>query len=211
MSYLRILSQSFVVYSVRQQIRSQFNIICPSFQISHLRQLALKINLSNVICPQIPNAVPFENLNSSSETDEEEQSLGTLFLSYASEDRPFVEGLVSRLDKFAEKVWYDKREIIVGDSIAERISAGLTQATALIAVLSPNSVSKPWVLRELYSSLGRQLASAGINILPILIEKCNLPPILADIRYADFTTSFDVGFNELIAGLQGRRRSMGSS
>ena len=192
---------------IRQHIRLAFGVVSPAFHVSHMCQLAMQINLSNVFLPQIPGSVPLEGQdNPSTNTTTIEQKLGTLFVSYASEDRSFVERLVRRLDRFAERVWYDRREIIAGDSIAERINEGLQQASALIAVLSPHSVTKPWVLREVFSSLGRQLSQKGIKIIPAMAKRCEVPAIMADIRYADFTESFELGFNDLIIGLQGRAR-----
>lgn len=39
-----------------------------------------------------------------------------LFVCHASEDKPFVDRLVAELDRRAMFAWYDKREILVGDS-----------------------------------------------------------------------------------------------
>ena len=98
--------------------------------------------------------------------------------------------------------WYDKREIFVGDSIVEKVNSGLESSDFLIAVLSPRSVVKPWVVREMSSSLMRQLGDKGIRILPLVLESCDIPPLFADLKYADFRTSFDVGLHELITAIQ---------
>ncbi|MDP3683833.1 MAG: toll/interleukin-1 receptor domain-containing protein, partial [Ignavibacteria bacterium] len=126
----------------------------------------------------------------------------TLFLCHASEDKPFVDKLVNELDRHAYYAWYDKREIFVGDSIVEKINDGLKSADYLIVVLSSKSVNKPWVKRELNSSIMRQLSSESILILPILIEDCEIPKLLNDIKYADFRLSFKVGVNELIGSIR---------
>ena len=125
-----------------------------------------------------------------------------LFICHASEDKPFVDKLVNELDQRALYAWYDKREIVVGDSIVARVSAGLSSARYLIAVLSPNAIRKPWVMRELNSSLMRQLADKNIAILPVLIEHCSIPALLADIKYADFTESFDHGLCDLVNSIR---------
>ena len=120
----------------------------------------------------------------------------TLFLCHASEDKPFV-------DKLAKE--YDKREILVGDSIVEKVNSGLENSDLMIAVLSPRSIRKPWVVREMSSSLMRQIADSGITVLPILIEKCVIPALLTDIKYADFTKSFEIGFQELLHSIRKRK------
>lgn len=127
-----------------------------------------------------------------------------LFMCHASEDKPMVDRLVEELDRRALHAWYDKREILVGDSIVGRVNEALTDARFLVVVLSPASVAKPWVTRELNSTLMRQLAREEIVILPVLIADCDLPPLLADLKYADFRHSFERGLEALIAAIRSR-------
>jgi hypothetical protein len=125
-----------------------------------------------------------------------------MFICHASEDSAFVERLVVALDRRALHAWFDKREILVGDSIVHRINEALAETRYLLPVLSSRSVVKPWVRRELNSSLMRQLAGQRITILPVLVDQCDLPPLLADIKYADFRASFDQGFADLLRAIQ---------
>jgi TIR domain len=126
----------------------------------------------------------------------------TLFICHASEDKPFVDRLVHALDSQALHVWYDKREILVGDSIVGRVNQALETVRFVLAVLSPCSVTKPWVVRELNSSLMRQIDRKQVIVLPALIANCDLPPLIADLKYADFRMSFDRGLEELLAGMR---------
>lgn len=120
------------------------------------------------------------------------------FICHASEDKPFVERLCKYLDAAGLPVWYDRREIAVGDSIVQSIEQGLAAASHLIAVFSTTSVSRPWVQRELSSSLMRQLGDQKIQVLPVLIENCKLPALFADIKYADCRVDECNGFNALL-------------
>lgn len=129
----------------------------------------------------------------------------SLFLCHASEDKAFVDRLVVDLDRRAMFAWYDKREIFVGDSIVEKINGALKAADFLVAVMSPRSVSKPWVVREMSSSLMRQLGNDGIRILPVLLEPCEIPPLLADLKYADFGGSFEKGMMDLVTAIRGHK------
>lgn len=125
-----------------------------------------------------------------------------LFLCHASEDKPFAARLVSELDRRALHAWFDQREILVGDSIVAKINEALSQCCYVVVLLSPHSVRKPWVARELNSSLMRQLADEGIQVLPVLLEDCQIPPLLADVKYADFRNSFDRGLSDLLAAIR---------
>jgi hypothetical protein len=126
-----------------------------------------------------------------------------LFICHASEDKPFVESLCAYLDERNVPVWYDRREIKVGQSIVQRINEGLDSASHLVIVLSQKSVEKPWVLKECGSALMRQLQDASIIVVPIMVDDCSPPSLLADIKYADCRGRTEEGFHELCSGILG--------
>ena len=85
----------------------------------------------------------------------------------------------------------------MGDSIVEKINAGLSGATHMLLLLSATSVQKPWVRREFSSTLMRQLSSNSVRVLPVLLESCEVPAILSDIRYADFRNHDDTAYEQI--------------
>lgn len=107
------------------------------------------------------------------------------FVCYASEDRSVARELATSISQLGADVWLDEREIRVGDSIVQRINDALGLVSHFIILLSKNSVAKPWVRRELSSALMLQLSEKRIAVLPIRLDDCVIPSILADIRYAD--------------------------
>lgn len=121
-----------------------------------------------------------------------------IFISYTSADRIFVDKLALDLTSFRAEIFYDKWEIKVGDSIVEKINEALSSYDNLLIVLSKSSVKSDWVQRELNSSLMRQLKDKIIKIKPVLIEDCDIPPLLADIKYADFRFDYNIGFTSLV-------------
>jgi len=64
----------------------------------------------------------------------------SVFISYSSKDKDFVDNLAIRLVKDRIKVWVDRWEINVGDSLIEKIQTALTESSFLIVVLSKDSV-----------------------------------------------------------------------
>jgi hypothetical protein len=128
-----------------------------------------------------------------------------VFLAHSSEDKSFVQNLAERLEHADVRVWLDEWEILVGDSIVERIEHGLRESDYLVVVLSRASVSSPWVRRELNSALMRQLADRSITVLPVLKEPCHIPAIIADLYYADCSQSFDKGVTDLVNSIKARR------
>jgi hypothetical protein len=106
-----------------------------------------------------------------------------VFISYSSKDHDFALRLADKLTKDLIEVWMDDWEMKAGDSIVQKINQGLEHSNFLIIVLSEHSIKSEWVLRELNSTIMRQLTKKDIKILPILleVEPEELPPLLSDI------------------------------
>lgn len=125
-----------------------------------------------------------------------------IFISYTSSDGAFADKLASDLSSFGADVFYAKWEIKVGDSIVDKINVALSTNDHLVVVLSANSVKSEWVQRELNSSMMRQLKDKKIKIKPVLIQDCDIPALLSDIKYADFRDDYNEGFASLVDSLQ---------
>lgn len=125
-----------------------------------------------------------------------------IFLSYTSADEAFVDRLSTDLGSYSVNIFYAKWNIKVGDSIVDKINQGLSSHDNLVVILSRASVRSKWVKRELNSSLMRQLKDRAIRILPVLMEECDIPPLLADIKYADFRLDYNKGFTSLLDAFQ---------
>ena len=121
-----------------------------------------------------------------------------VFLSHSHANREFVDRLAADLEERDLPVWIDRRALGVGDSIVAGISGGLTESDYLIVVLSRASVESPWVQAELNAALYRQIDSTGTGVLPVLLEPCDVPVLLQDRVYADFSSDYDVGLRALL-------------
>ena len=118
---------------------------------------------------------------------------GSVFLCHASEDKPAALRLATLLRSHGVAVWLDQWEIRVGDSIVEKVNSGLESSSHLAILISKTSISKPWVTRELSAALMRQLADRSILVLPVRLDDSPIPPLLADIKYADCRSDFEDG------------------
>jgi hypothetical protein len=123
------------------------------------------------------------------------------FICHASEDKSAAHEVASCLQASGVNVWLDQWEIRVGDSIVERINSGLSSASHLLVLLSKHSVVKPWVKRELSSAIMRQLRGESVVVLPVLLDECEIPPILSDIRYADCRAGISGGIAEILRAI----------
>jgi hypothetical protein len=90
-----------------------------------------------------------------------------LFISYAREDRNFVDRLAAALTLAGHDVWFD-RDLGAG-SFREQILAQLTQAETAIVVWSARSKQSRYVVDEAERAVARDV------LLPIRIDDADLP------------------------------------
>jgi hypothetical protein len=121
-----------------------------------------------------------------------------LFLAHSSDDKGLVRRLATDISLRGVPVWFDEWEIKVGDSLIDRISAGILEAGWLGVVLSTASVQSAWVRRELNAGLMRELELKSVFVLPIRIDNAEIPLLLKEKRYADFRLNYDLGLEELL-------------
>ncbi|WP_406734390.1 toll/interleukin-1 receptor domain-containing protein [Vibrio scophthalmi] len=90
-----------------------------------------------------------------------------VFISHASEDKESVVlPLVDLLLCNGMKVWLDKGEIFLGDSIREKIDEGLANSQFGVVVISHNFFAKNWTRAELDSLFTREMRGQKV-ILPV--------------------------------------------
>ncbi len=129
------------------------------------------------------------------------EPLRDIFISYSSKDSAFVRGLAADLSSQQLKVWLDKFEMKVGDSLNQKLQEGISSSAWLGVVLSPNSISSSWVNRELNAALTQELERKKVFVLPILFQDCDIPLFLRDNVYAAFHSSYQDGLRSLFERL----------
>jgi hypothetical protein len=126
----------------------------------------------------------------------------TVFLCHSSVDKGWVRMVHDDLKHLGVNCWLDENKIKVGDSIVSKISEGLKTSKTLLLFLSKKSIESQWTKKEWQSFLSRQLSSEELTILPVLLEDCAVPEILADIKYADFREGYYEGFRQIYDSLR---------
>src|SRR4051794_9910494 len=92
-----------------------------------------------------------------------------VFVSYAREDRKWVETLIHALErKTTWNVWWDDR-LLPGNLYNPKINQALTEAKAVITVWSKHSIGSEWVRDE--ANEGKK----GNKLVPIVIDACEPP------------------------------------
>jgi len=137
-------------------------------------------------------------------SDIEASMLKSIFLCHASVDKPAVREIAKTLTDKGSQVWLDEAEILVGDSILNKIQEGIEKSDYLGVVLSPRSVESIWVKREVEAALSQEIENDNVKVLPILIENCNIPLFLKPKKYADLSTQdvAEKGISDIIKRLR---------
>lgn len=127
----------------------------------------------------------------------------SIFLSHNHADKPFVRRLASDLDNQGIPYWFDEAEIKVGESLIEKIRAGIDKVDFVAVVLSPNSVASPWVQREVDVAMNQEILGRRVKVLPLMYRTCDQPGFLLGKRYADFTDPdrYPNAFEDLVRSL----------
>ena len=126
----------------------------------------------------------------------------TVFFSHSSKDKLFVRHVYSDVKCGGHDAWLDENEISVGDLIVLKINGGLAKADAVILFVSHAASQSYWVQKEWQSALSVAITGGKVKLLPALIEDCELPPILADLKFADFRKSYAEGLKSLLDALR---------
>ncbi len=122
-----------------------------------------------------------------------------LFLSHASQDRPFVNKLATFLAERKIPFWYSKRNLVGAQQWHDEIGRALKTCDWFSVVLSGAAVRSKWVKRELLYAL--QEDRYENRIVPVLIEPCDVEALswtLASIQRVDFSKGFSKSCRQLI-------------
>ncbi len=103
-----------------------------------------------------------------------------VFLSYASEDLELAKYLAETLMSKGIDVWWAEWEMKSGDSIRQKIDSGISGCTHFLVLLTPTSITKPWVNQEIDAGFFVTLTAKQCKFIPLRsgIAVAALPPLL---------------------------------
>ena len=125
-----------------------------------------------------------------------------IFLSHASEDKTEVaKPLLDACVALGISVLYDAEDIKWGDSVVEKINAGLGEAKIIVPIISETFLQKKWPTKELNVALSRFMKEKN-KILPIVhgVADIDSYPLLSDLHYKKWNNNAE----ELAALLKDR-------
>ncbi len=151
---------------------------------------------------------PMEN-NLDSTTGKKSQI--QIFIAHASEDKPQVRELYTKLKQAGYKPWLDEEELIPGLNWREEIPKALKSSDLFLACLSSISISKRGYIQKEFRMAMEMLAempSGTIYLIPLKLDDCEIPELgqseyglnLRDIQWLDYWKPN--GFEKLIKAIE---------
>lgn len=129
--------------------------------------------------------------------------MSSIFLSHSHTDNLFARKLAADLRHAGHIVWIDEAEILVGDSLIDKIREGIDSVDFVVALLSITSIESEWVKKELDLASNREIDEKRVVVLPILLDNVKLPGFLKGKCYADFREKdkYKTSLNALLRSL----------
>lgn len=128
------------------------------------------------------------------------------FICHASEDRELAERLAKDFEASGVSTFYSDWEIGAGDSIRERIDEGLGNCTHFVALLTPQSIEKPWVRAEMDSAFVKRV-DGECRFLPVRVGLAvsEIPELLRGLNSPELS-DYDTAAPQLIRDILGMTR-----
>jgi hypothetical protein len=108
-----------------------------------------------------------------------------IFVSYAHEDAGLAHTFAKALEERGARVWLDQGELLIGDSLIERIAEAIAEFDFVAALVSEASVESNWCQKEIALAItkGLKRGSRSVTVLPLRVGDVEMPASLADVKW----------------------------
>ncbi|MEH2305164.1 toll/interleukin-1 receptor domain-containing protein, partial [Nostoc sp.] len=123
-----------------------------------------------------------------------------IFLAHASEDKPLVRNLHSRLLSHGFKPWLDELDILPGQTWRTAIPRAIRESDIFIACLSQRSVQKQgYIQREFRLALETyaEKPPETIYLIPLKFDNCEIPDLSGAENFSRVSSGEDSDTGEL--------------
>lgn len=129
-----------------------------------------------------------------------------IFISYTQADRPVAEWAAGVLEEEGYTVFVRGWDVLPGDNWVSVVNRGLAQARHVLPIISSEYLRSVAQIESL-AALADDPAGSRRTLIPVLVENCRLPPLLAQLGPIDLTRRLrpDEARRILVDGLVGMR------
>ena len=127
-----------------------------------------------------------------------------MFVSHATADKWLATVLCEKIEETGARTFRDDRDIAGGDNIPEAIRQHIARCDEMVVLLTPESVSRPWVLLEVGAAWGRRRHSRITAVLcHVTVDSI---PDMIESKKAVLINQFDEYLSELKQRVSGSER-----
>lgn len=93
--------------------------------------------------------------------------------------------LAKAMELGGARVWLDQGELLIGDSLIDRISQAIAEFDFVAAFVSRASVESNWCRKEISLAMSKQVqrGARGVTVLPLRVGNVEMPPSLTDVLW----------------------------
>ncbi len=121
-----------------------------------------------------------------------------IFLSYSYADKEKAMLLAERLQSTGFDIVTDYKDISYGDRIFDEVKYLFQSSDFVLVLLSKSLFESPYFKFEYTQDFFQQTRQRKISVIPVLIEKCNIPSDFLEYEIFNLTTDFDKGLNKIL-------------
>jgi len=124
-----------------------------------------------------------------------------VFVSHATADKWLARVICEKLESLGASTFRDDRDIDGGDDIPDRIREEIARSHEIVVILTPMSVTRPWILVEVGAAWQRRIR---ILALRQHVTTEPIPALLQSKRSMDLN-EFDQFLEQLAKRMKGKR------
>ena len=125
-----------------------------------------------------------------------------VFISYSHNDRDVAHRIADSLQREQIDVVIDYKDISGGENIFEQIRYMYESSETVIVLLSQSLFSSDYFQYEFPQYFFEEARKRKINVIPILIEKCQVPSDFLEFEVVNLTTNFEKGLERVVQKLK---------
>lgn len=125
-----------------------------------------------------------------------------IFISYSHNDKEIAQRISESLERENIDVIIDYKNLSPGDNVFDQIRYMYESSETVIVLLSKSLFQSEFARYEFPKFFFEEARKRKINIIPILIERCQIPSEFLEFEIVNLTNNFEAGLKKVIQKLK---------
>lgn len=125
-----------------------------------------------------------------------------VFISYSYNDREIAHRISEALEREQIDVFIDYKDIGAGENVFDQIRYMYESSETVIVLLSNSLFSSSYFQLEFPQYFFEEARKRKVNVIPILVEKCQIPSDFLEFEIVNLTNNFEKGLQRVVQKLK---------